>query len=157
MKINKIFAVNMIIFVIYLAARILMFIFPNSHDRLEAAQNGYSENGESVIDNGWAYYLINDEFPLPDGYIPELKQVQGRFMMDERCADYAKEMIEAAADDGIELTVVSAYRSTEKQAENLAAYTDYLKELGLDEDEARKAALKKLPKREKASIMRDLP
>ena len=141
MKQGRIFAVNMIFFVFFIAALCLMYFIPNSSTRLKRAQDSYAENGESDIDNKWAYFLINEEFPLPDGYEPELSLVQGTFMMDERCARYARDMIAAAKEDGVDLCVVSAYRSIQKQQENLDAYTERLIKEGMSEDEARKAAL----------------
>ncbi len=141
MKQSKIFAVNIVMLVLFIAVLSVMYFIPNSSRRLREAQENYAKNGESKIDNGWAYFLINEEFPLPDNYEPELELVQGTFMMDERCADYARDMIADAKEDGVELCVVSAYRSIQKQQENLDAYTQRLIEEGMSEDEARKAAL----------------
>ncbi len=144
MKIKTIQTVNMLLLILFIAVKLLMYMFPNSADRLKQEQESYSENAESVIDNGWAYYLINEEFPLAEGYTPELAQVQGTFMMDERCAEYARAMIAAAEEDGIYLNVVSAYRSTEKQGENLSAYAERLIREGLSEEDAEKAALREI-------------
>lgn len=141
MKQGRIFAVNMIFLGLFIAAILLMYFVPNSSRRLETAQACYSEDGLSVIDNSWAYFLINEEFPLSEGYEPELALVQGTFMMDERAAEYAVAMLEAAKADGVDLCVVSAYRSIQKQKENLEAYTDRLINEGMNEDDARKAAL----------------
>lgn len=141
MKQGKIFAVNMILLILFIAVLLIMYFVPNSSRRLEQAQKNYAENGESEIDNSWAYFLINEEFPLAEDYEPELDLVQGTFMMDERCAEYARAMIAAAEEDGVYLNVVSAYRSISKQEENLEAYTQRLMNEGMNEDDARAAAL----------------
>lgn len=141
MKIEKICSVNIALILLFIAAQFLMKYIPNSSDRLAIAQESYSAKGKSEIDNEWAYFLINEEFPLEKGYTPELAQVQGTFMMDERCAEYAREMIKAAEEDGVYLNVVSAYRSIQKQQENLEAYTQRLIADGMSEEDARAAAL----------------
>ena len=74
------------------------------------------------IDNEWAYFLINKDNPLPDGYSPELSAVEGKYMLDSRCAEYAVQMLEDAKAEGLDLMVVSAYRSPQKQKENYSAY-----------------------------------
>lgn len=141
MNTKKILAVNMLILALIVAVSILIELVPNKVRRLEAEQEIYAREAESGIDNKWAYFLINEEFPLSENYTPELAPVQGIFMMDERCAEYAVKMIEAAKLDGIDLCVVSAYRSTEKQQENLESYTLRLINEGHPEEEAKKLAL----------------
>ncbi len=141
---KKILTGNIIMLVLAITAFAVMYFIPNKARRTEEAQKNYSRNAESKIDNQWAYFLINEEFPLEKDYTPELALVQGSFMMDERCAEYAKEMIAAAEKDGIYLTVVSAYRSTEKQQENLQAYINRLMAQGMNKEEAEAAALKEI-------------
>lgn len=87
-----------------------------------AASSGSSGNSETSsggasleIDNEWAFFLVNPENPLPDNYKITTKTVQGRFVMDERCADFMIQMISDAKTAGVNLNVVSAYRSVEYQ------------------------------------------
>ena len=84
------------------------------------------------------YYLLlaNPDNPLPEDWTVETQTVQGDFEMDSRVAQAAKDMIEAAANDGVELMVCSAYRSIEKQTtlfDNMKQ--DYLNQ-GMSEEEA---------------------
>ncbi|MBO5265778.1 MAG: M15 family metallopeptidase [Ruminiclostridium sp.] len=144
MKIKTIQNGNIIILILFLIVQLVMYFFPNSYERLKEKQETYAENGVSDIDNGWAYFLINEEFPLEKNYSPALDYVQGTFMMDERCAEYARAMIKDAEEDGIDLCVVSAYRSIEKQTENLEAYIERLKNEGLSDEEAEKSALREI-------------
>lgn len=138
---KKIFIINIIIVLLFIIVQVIIGLIPNDAERLRRKQLIYAREGESEIDNGWAYYLINEEFPLNEDYTPDLAQVQGTFMMDARCAEYAKAMLSAAEEDGIYLNVVSAYRSIQKQEENLTAYIERLKNEGMSEEEAEKAAL----------------
>lgn len=144
MSVKKILLVNIIILILFIIVRLITHLIPNDAERLKHKQLIYAREGESEIDNGWAYFLVNEEYPLPENYVPDLAQVQGTFMMDARCAEYAKAMIKAAEEDGIYLNVVSAYRSIQKQEENLASYIERLKNEGMNEEEAEKAALKEI-------------
>lgn len=143
-KIRTIFAVDILLIVLFFGVRIFIAHFPNSSDRLRYEQESYSRSGESEVDNAWAYFIINKETPLPDGYEPQIERVQGDFSMDSRCAEYAREMIAAANSEGIELKVVSAYRSVQKQQENLEAYIERMKNEGHSAKEAEKIALSEI-------------
>jgi D-alanyl-D-alanine carboxypeptidase len=77
----------------------------------------------------WAFFLINSENPLSEDYEPELERIRGadgRFYVDARCAAYAAEMLEAAELDGINLRVVSAFRTRQVQYENFNNYVERL-------------------------------
>ena len=87
-------------------------------------------------DDDWALYVIGNNDPLPEDFSIVTKKVTEEREMDERCADYAKEMLKAAEKDGINLLVFSAYRSIEKQEENLQDYIDSLIEKGWPEEDA---------------------
>ncbi len=141
MKISSIFIIDILLIILFFGVRIYISHFPNSSDRLRAEQAEYFGSSDSLVDNAWAYFIINSENPLPENYSPTLERVQGDFSMDSRCAEYAREMISAAQREGIELNVVSAYRSVRKQQENLDAYTERLKREGHSEQEAEKLAL----------------
>ncbi len=146
MKISTIFIIDIFLIILFFGVRIYISYFPNSSDRLRAEQAGYSENSEGLVDNAWAYFIINNENPLPENYSPALERVQGDFSMDSRCAEYAREMISAARLDGIELNVVSAYRNVQKQQENLDAYIERMINEGHSEEEARRLALLEIAK-----------
>lgn len=123
----------------FVGIRLLFSAFPNDNERLNDAQDNYTENSTmSVIDNHWAYYLINSENPLDKDFTVGLDTVQGTFVMDERCAEYARKMIADAEADGINLMVVSAYRSVKKQQENIDNYIQRLINEGYSEAEAKR-------------------
>ncbi len=136
-KPEKIFRVNCIFLVIFIITIIITNIIPksSSSDRYaDISDLGYS------ADNEWALFLINPENPLPEGYLPELKSISGSFLMDARCAYYASVMMDAAEKDGIKLMVASAYRSMQKQQENLEQYITRLINNGYSKHEAEKLA-----------------
>ncbi len=144
MKPQTIVWVTVIMYALYVAALIMFRLYPSDSDKLKMAQNSTPAATERRVDNLWAYYLINEENPLPEDFTVGLEPVQGTFMLDERCAGYAKQMIEDAAAEGIELTVVSAYRSVQKQQENLESYIQRLRDSGYTSKEAKSLAEKEI-------------
>ena len=63
----------------------------------------------------WYLLLANVDNPLPQDFTVETEVVQNSFEMDARVAQTMRDMIDAAAKDGVDLLVCSAYRSIEKQ------------------------------------------
>lgn len=94
--------------------------------------------------DNWALYVIGNNDPLPEDFTLNTKTVSGERELDERCADYAIEMLEAADKDGIDLFVTSAYRSLQKQAENLESYTNSLIAQGWSAEAAAEQAKKEI-------------
>lgn len=94
-------------------------------------------------DNTWAMFLVNNQNPITkeysDGFERSLVYESWReYYMDSRMAEYIKQMIDDAQSDGIELIVMSSYRSFEKQEENIAnSIQDRIDRLGMTEEEAR--------------------
>jgi D-alanyl-D-alanine carboxypeptidase len=89
----------------------------------------------------WAFFLINDQNPLPADYEPELEVIDftnsQEFYLDARAAPSAIEMLAAAESDNVRLRVVSAYRSRQRQVENFNNYVERLvREQGISEEEA---------------------
>ena len=144
MKIRTIFIVSSVFMILYIALGYYIRSHPNDNERLVEANTSVSVSGTSVIDNHWAYYLINKDNPLSENFTVALDIVQGQFTMDERCAAYGRDMIAAAERDGIKLNVVSAYRSVRKQKENLESYTERLINNGYTMEEAKILASKEI-------------
>ncbi len=136
--------VTMFIYILFIGFRFLTVYFPSSTEKLRIAQESIPSASGERVDNLWAYYLINSENPLSRDFTVGLDYVQGSFMLDERCAGYARDMIAAARADGVELTVVSAYRSSQKQQENLDSYIERLKREGYNSSDARRLAEKEI-------------
>jgi len=144
MKPQRIVWISLIFYVIFIGIRIVFSIYPADSVKLRMAQESTPAAVGQRVDNLWAYYLINEENPLPADFTVGLEKVQGDFMLDERCADYAKQMIADAAADGVQLTVVSAYRSVQKQQENLDNYIQRLRDAGYTSKEAKALAEKEI-------------
>jgi len=70
----------------------------------------------------WNLILVNRDFILPDGYMPELEPSitndSDSAKLDYRVAPYYNEMYLAALEDGVELTPISGYRSVQRQTNN---------------------------------------
>ena len=111
-------------------------------DVSQSAEVSQSENTNDqevsvpIKNDDWALYVIGNENPLPVDFSVVTKKVTEKRELDERCADYAIDMLEAAEKDGINLLVFSAYRSVQKQEENLQDYIDSLIEKGWAEEDA---------------------
>ena len=107
----------------------------------ESSASSSSDGGEAAVDkNEWAFFLINQTHPLPDNYTFERKAVQGKFEMDARCADYMINMLADAKKAGVNLNIVSAYRSVEYQQTLLDNDTKKYEKQGYSHEEAVKMA-----------------
>ena len=95
-------------------------------------------------EDDWALYVIGNDDPLPEDFSVVTKTVAGERVLDERCADYAIEMLKAAEKDGIDLYVTSSYRNVQKQAENLESYTNSLIAQGWSAEDAAAQAKKEI-------------
>lgn len=81
------------------------------------------EEPDVNIDNAWAMFLVNNNNPLPDNYDDVIKtslvySSYRDYYMDSRMASYMTSMIDDAKADGIDLMVVSAYRTSAYQQQN---------------------------------------
>lgn len=113
---------------------------PISENELTQSEEPESTGGPSDEEADWALYVIGNNDPLPDDFTVKTKVVAGERELDERCADYAIQMLEDAKADGIDLFVTSSYRSIQKQAENLESYKNTLIAQGMSPEEAEKQA-----------------
>lgn len=92
----------------------------------------------------WALYVIGNDNPLPDDFTVETKTVVGERTLDSRCADYAIEMLNDAAAQGVGLYVTSSYRSIQRQAENMESYINTLIGQGYSAEDAKVQAEKEI-------------
>ena len=63
----------------------------------------------------WSLVLINSESPLDTSYAPSLTKITDEYSVDSRIADDTKKMFQDAADAGMSLNIISAYRDYETQ------------------------------------------
>jgi len=80
------------------------------------------ESGEEPIDKDYIYqdeddffYVVNKTYILPEDYEIQTDYVQGSYEMEKTAAKHMREMIAAAKEDGINLKVLSAYRTVNYQ------------------------------------------
>lgn len=80
------------------------------------------ESGEEPIDKDYIYqdeddffYVVNKTYLLPEDYEIQTDYVQGSYEMEKTAAKHMCEMIAAAKEDGINLKVLSAYRTVNYQ------------------------------------------
>ena len=103
------------------------------------------DTGRIIVDTArddWNLIVVNAGRELPEGYVPELKEILGcGKYLDYRVAPHYEEMYYAATEDGIILTPYSAYRSYERQKYNYNNLTQsYMHDYNLNEQEAREKA-----------------
>lgn len=101
-------------------------------------------NAPTADKNNWALYVIGNDNPLPDNFSVETKLVSNGGQLDVRCADYAIEMLKDASDQNVGLYVTSAYRSIQKQAENMESYINTLMSQGYTKEAATEQAHKEI-------------
>ena len=110
-----------------------------------------ADTGRIVVDvdrEDWNLVVVNAGREMPEGYVPELKEILGcGKYLDYRVAPHYEEMYYAAQKDGIILTPYSAYRSYDRQKNNYNNLTQsYMHDYNLSEADARaKAATVILP------------
>lgn len=94
------------------------------------------------IDNKWAMFLVNKNNPLPMDYDSRIETTMifeswREYYLDSRAAPYFEDMLNAAKEDGIDLLVVSAYRTIEYQQQNFDnSVQDRMDNRGMTYDEA---------------------
>jgi len=100
------------------------------------------EEEDENIDNKWAMFLVNSNNPLPMDYDSRIETTMifeswREYYLDSRAAVYFDDMLKAAKEDGIDLLVVSAYRTIEYQQQNFDnSVQDRIDNRGMTYDEA---------------------
>ena len=101
-------------------------------------QSQYEQLAQQFAQEKQEYYLLlaNTDNPLPEDWTVETEEVQNGYEMDARVAPAMREMIDAAAADGVDLLVCSAYRSIEKQQSLFDTSVQNYMAQGMTEEEA---------------------
>ncbi|MCM1381673.1 MAG: M15 family metallopeptidase [Muribaculaceae bacterium] len=99
------------------------------------------EEEDLNADNKWAMFLVNKQNPLPKNYddIIETELVyegDKNGYIDKRAAKYAKDMFAAALEDGVDLWVVSSYRTIDYQQQNFDRSVQQRMDNGMTYDDA---------------------
>lgn len=107
------------------------------------------EDEDIDADNKWAMFLVNNKNPLPDNYddIIETELVyegDKKGYVDKRAAKYAKDMLAAAKEDGIDLWVISSYRTIQYQKDNFNRSVQQRIDNGMTKEEARADTLREV-------------
>ena len=153
-KILKYFAVITIL-LISLALVLTNFVFTKKDtDTAEIPGSEFSETvtvsetaatepeEDENIDNKWAMFLVNKNNPLPKDYDNMIEtevvfESWREYYLDVRAADYLERMIDDAKEDGVDLLVVSAYRTIEYQQQNFDnSVQDRMDNRGMSYDDA---------------------
>lgn len=112
-----------------------------------------ASSGSLVLEDGfvqsddWRLVLVNFETPVPSGCEPELVAV-GSVQVDKRIEEDLTAMMEAAAKEGLTITLSSGYRSTERQAELFQNAVEENVELGMNLEMAEAVAAESVARAE---------
>ncbi len=94
----------------------------------EEASSSESEESEGLVDMTYPGddppMLVNKENYIPEGYEPALSSVGDGYEFATVGVQALKDMMSAAANEGVNLWIVSAYRSNERQTNNYNARID---------------------------------
>ena len=100
---------------------------PAVEPKQESVQVSSDEYGEILVDaNSWELILVNDSHPLSPDFTVKLTEIQAGQSVDTRIVKDLKDMLAAAADEGYQLHVYSAFRDMKKQQ---SLFNDCLKRL----------------------------
>lgn len=99
------------------------------------------EEEDLQADNKWAMFLVNKQNPLPKNYDDMIEtelvyEGDKNGYVDKRAAKYAKDMFAAALEDGIDLWVVSSYRTIDYQQQNFDRSVQQRMDNGMTYDDA---------------------
>jgi D-alanyl-D-alanine carboxypeptidase len=87
-----------------------------------------AETEEELADNEWALFLVNNENPIPTNYDEILEDDIGLtlvfrdyrdYYLDSRAAPYLERLLADSKEDGVDLYIMSTYRTQEYQQQNL--------------------------------------
>ncbi|TCL44613.1 M15 family metallopeptidase [Harryflintia acetispora] len=95
-----------------------------------------SEAAVTPQEEDWRLVLVSREHPLSEEYPVQLQEVEEDFLFDERAAKDLEDMLGAAWQDGIELRLISTYRSFARSEELFTGKVEALLESGLEYEEA---------------------
>lgn len=88
----------------------------------------------------WRLTLVNPWHALPEGYAPELADVENGYQVDARCAAALENMLAGCRAAGLSPLLCSAYRTQEKQASLYNNLVNKLIARGCSQEEAQAKA-----------------
>ncbi len=98
---------------------------------------GYDSEGNPFeIDPDYAYFIVNKEIYLPEDYEIETDYVQGEKVMEKTAAYFCRLMLDAAEKDGIQLKILSTYRTVKYQERLFERNVESRMEDGMTYEEA---------------------
>lgn len=113
-----------------------------SGESSSAAPANSSAGGDGEDYSGSPYYeaelplLVNPDTPMPDDFTADVVDLGNGYKFDRKASKALNAMLDAAKADGVNLWIISAYRSLDRQkelyAEKVAEYESY----GYSPDEA---------------------
>ncbi|WP_208560985.1 M15 family metallopeptidase [Marinilactibacillus kalidii] len=91
---------------------------------------------EDASSDDWNLLLVNNWTPLPEGFEPNLQEVEPEKSVDTRIVEPFKNWMDAGQKAGHQLYFASGYRSVERQQSNYDRSIDKFKQEGFSEEKA---------------------
>ena len=85
------------------------------NDEPDTEEENHDTDAVTIDKDDWRLMLVNKQNPVPDDFDVKLSGINESLYADERIIDDIYRMVDAAADDGVDLMICSAYRSYERQ------------------------------------------
>lgn len=101
----------------------------------QAAASPQTEQEPGTTADAWNLILVNREYLLPRDFTVNLTEVSG-YRVDVRIAQPLQQMLDAAKAEGLELVLVSGYRSVSKQRELYQNEVEGNQESGYDTEKS---------------------
>ena len=99
-------------------------------------QTGPTDTASAINSKNWNLILVNNQHALPSDFVVNLVKFGEDQYIDSRSEPELKEMMDAAARDGLPLYICSSYRSLEKQQGLFYQSMKDLTDFGYSYDEA---------------------
>ncbi len=108
----------------------------SSSSKVSDKIGGTDKSSSSSKDSSSKPMLVNRDNKVPDGYVPKVTSIGAGYQLETKAAAAFLKMQNAAADSGVSIYPVSAYRSQERQVVVFNNKVQEYKNQGLDDDEA---------------------
>lgn len=115
---------------------------PEEENEHEEIQKEPEEPSIPAPEDDSVLILVNPWNYIPEGYEPELETVQGKYKMDIKAAESARNLVAAAAEAGFNMQLCSAYRTVQKSEELYNRKVNQYIGYGYSEEDAKIEAAK---------------
>lgn len=111
----------------------------SSGSTIPSSSSSSQSQSTAATPDEWNLIVVNAKHPLPDSFTVSLVNI-GAYRVDSRIEEPLQRMLDAAAADGVDLMLASAYRSKETSAQLYANQVEKWKAAGYSDADAQREA-----------------